>query len=144
MHVWNRVAIDELQGGVLLEEGHHRAAIVEECIDSRRVVSLAELVLEVGSRLLRILADAGALRERITGDPHPSARPCGRAAEHRFLLHDNDLEAVPRGGDRGGEPGGAGTDDEQVAGHLLGFGCSCQCHHDPVQASASRVASVDI
>ena len=144
MHVRNRVAIDELQGGVLLEEGHHRAAIVEECIDSRRVVSLAELVPEVGSRLLRILADAGALRERIAGDPHPSARPCGRAAEHRFLLHDNDLEAVPRGGDRGGEPGGAGTDDEQVAGHLLGFGCSRQCHHDPVQASASRVASVDI
>ena len=33
MHVGNGVAIDELKGSVLLEEGDHRAAVVEERVD---------------------------------------------------------------------------------------------------------------
>ena len=115
-----------------------RGPLVEKRVDARRIVAIAQLVPEIGSRLLRVFLDAGAPGERIAGHPHPSARPRGGTAEHGVLFHQHDLQAVPCRGDGRGQPGRAGTDDEQVAlqGRLRGH------RHDYYDIPAARTRRV--
>ncbi|MNP00619.1 hypothetical protein D3C76_924120 [compost metagenome] len=122
MHVGNAVAVGELQRGVLLEEGDHVRAGLEEGVDARGVVVLAQLVAQVGARLLDVFLDTRTFRQRIARHPGPAAGPGGGAAEHRVLLHQHDLLAVPGGSDGGRQPGGAGADDQYIAFGLMGVG----------------------
>ena len=63
MEVRDAVAVDETQGGVVEVELHHRRGMGQEGLDAGAVVAVAQDVAQVGARLLRILPDAGALRE---------------------------------------------------------------------------------
>ena len=57
MDVGNGVAVGKLQRGVLLEERDHTRAGLEERIDHRRLVTLAQFVFEVSARLLDVFDD---------------------------------------------------------------------------------------
>ena len=116
MHVRDAVAVDEPQVGVALEEGHHVRAGFEEGVDPRGVVTLAQFVAQVGTRLLDVLLDTGATRQRVARQPGPAAGPGAGAAEHRVLLHQDYPAPVPGRGHRRRQPGGAGADDQHVTG----------------------------
>ncbi|BCQ61390.1 hypothetical protein PBOI14_31400 [Pseudomonas sp. Boi14] len=123
------IAVDELQGRVLFEEGHHLRPVIQKGVDACGIVALPQLMLEVGARLLRVFMDAGAACQGIARHPHPAAGPGAGTAKSGILFHNYHLQAMPRGGHRTGQAGGAGADHQQVT--IQGReGCSGNVAHN--------------
>ena len=107
VEIGNRVAVDELQGGLRAEELHHARRSFQECAGAGLVEALSEFVTQVGQRLFDGLVDAGLHRERIARQPHPATGPRGGAAVLRFLFGDDDFESEMGGGHGGRQPTGS-------------------------------------
>ena len=90
VEIGNAVAVDETHRRVALEELDHLRAVFEQRIDFRRhrTARRARFCRYVRGASI-VLDDARARRERIARNPHPAARPRGRAAEHVFLFGDH-------------------------------------------------------
>ena len=63
---------------------------------------------------LGVVGLAGRLERVVAGDPDAAAAAGGGAAEVRALLDQHGVEALPRGGERGGHAGAAGADHDDV------------------------------
>src|ERR1700712_3649236 len=78
----------EFHLGIFFEEADHRASVVEKRVDARCIEMIAGFVLDICSRLLDGVVDAGARGQWIARHPQPSAGPRRGSAKHAFLLDD--------------------------------------------------------
>ena len=115
MHVWYRVAGNEFQPRIRARKFHHARRRLQIQAGKRVVVMRTEFMPQVSQWLLNVFSKARLDGQRIARYPHPSARLCGRPAVLRFFLGNDDLQAVVRGGDCGGQSARAGTDDQKIA-----------------------------
>ncbi|MNQ42328.1 hypothetical protein D3C85_560310 [compost metagenome] len=120
VHVRHAAAGLELHGGVALEELDHRRAVGEEGALALVQFGALQLLAQVALGRARLLELAVGDRQRVARNPQPAAGPGAGAAEQRFLLGDHHLEAVVRGGHRGGQAGRAGADHQHVAFDSVG------------------------
>ncbi|MNL09709.1 hypothetical protein D3C87_1304800 [compost metagenome] len=115
MDVGNRIAVSELQRGVLFEERDHSRAGLEERIYHRWLVTLAQFMFQVGARLLDVFDDTRATGQGIARHPRPSTGPRRGAAKHRVFLDHNDVQAMPCSSDCRRQSGCTGANDQHVA-----------------------------
>jgi hypothetical protein len=138
------VAALEGERRVLLEELHHARHGIEEGRDPGLVEVVAEHAAQISPGRLRILDDAGPPRERVSRCPHPAAGPGGGAAEHRLLLGQDHLEAMPGGGDGRRQAARTRPDHQEIAldrrrGHV---GSLAQMSKNTVSSSPCRRNSI--
>ena len=95
---------------MLLVKRNHVRPGLEESLDPLFVVVIAQLGAQISADPILVLDEAGSLRERIAGYPHPAARPRGRAAEHRLLFDNDDFQSVECRRHRSGKPARAGAE----------------------------------
>jgi hypothetical protein len=93
---------DHLEGGVEVALGQ---------LARRAAVGDAQ---HVRQRLVARVREVELAHARVVGDPDDAARDRGGAADQVRLLEDDHRRPGVVGGDRGGEPGGAGADDHDI------------------------------
>ncbi|MNP61857.1 hypothetical protein D3C76_1570820 [compost metagenome] len=98
-----------------LEELDHLRPMAQEGALALVQFGGPHLGAQVAFRCVAVLDYAFGDGQRVAWNPQPAARPGAGAAELAGLFRDHHLQAVVRGGDRGGQAGGAGADDQDVA-----------------------------
>src|SRR4029450_6967854 len=77
-----------------LKQIEHRGAVVYESFSLCAIQSVANVVREVGARLLSAIAAPGRLLMRVDRDPDHTCRIGGGPAEQGLLLGHDDIEPL--------------------------------------------------
>ena len=104
----------ELHRRPVCEETHHLGSSVDVGLGQPPVNQSVRQRHDVRERVFPAVLGPHLRHVRIVGDPHLPAGPRSRPAHQFGFLEDDHARAVVRGGDSGGQAGGARPQDDDV------------------------------
>ena len=124
MKVRNGIAVNELQCRVAAKKIHHARPLAQKSAHACFVKLRAQLASQIRQGFFNAFDQPCFHRQRVTGNPHPAARPCGGAAQLGVFLDHDDFEAQLR------------------RRHSRRQGARTRANHQQIAGDVSRIAGV--